>query len=59
MPLFALLWGSMLDSFKGIDDMARQTKDMLLMFIYIGIAVFGSGWIMIAAWSITGERQSI
>lgn len=59
MPLFALLWGDMLDSFKSKQDMTSQTLNMLLLFIYIGIAVFISGWIMIAAWMITGERQSI
>lgn len=59
MPLFALLWGDMLDSFKSQAEMVNQTLNMLLLFIYIGIAVFVSGWIMIGAWLITGERQSI
>lgn len=59
MPLFALLWGNMLDSFKNVSDMSNQTLSMLLLFIYIGLAVFVSGWIMIACWTITGERQSI
>lgn len=54
MPLFALLWGDMLDSFKSQADMVGQTLSMLLLFIYIGIAVFISGWIMIGAWLITG-----
>lgn len=54
MPLFALLWGDMLDSFKSKDQMVDQTKNMLLLFIYIGLAVFASGWLMIACWLITG-----
>lgn len=54
MPLFALLWGDMLDSFKSQTDMVGQTLNMLLLFIYIGIAVFVSGWIMIGSWLITG-----
>lgn len=54
MPLFALLWGDMLDSFKNKDQMVDQTKNMLLLFIYIGLAVFASGWLMIACWLITG-----
>jgi ATP-binding cassette subfamily B (MDR/TAP) protein 1 len=59
MPLFALLWGNMLDSFAGYDDMVNQTFHMLLLFIYVGLGVFASGWVMVAAWLITGERQSI
>lgn len=59
MPLFALLWGDMIDSFKSQTDMVDQTLKMLLLFIYIGIAVFVTGWLMIACWLITGERQSI
>lgn len=59
MPLFALLWGNMIDSFKSKAEMVDQTKNMLLLFIYIGLAVFATGWIMIASWLITGERQSI
>jgi hypothetical protein len=59
MPLFALLWGQMLDSFQGVDGMVSETLKMLLLFIYIGLAAFVSGWVMIGAWLITGERQSI
>lgn len=54
MPLFALLWGDMLDSFKTKENMVDQTLNMLLLFIYIGLAVFASGWAMIATWLITG-----
>lgn len=54
MPLFALLWGDMLNSFTGLDGLTSQTLKMLLLFIYIGLAVFGTGWIMIACWLITG-----
>lgn len=32
---------------------------MFILFVEIGIGVFGSGWIMIACWLITGERQSM
>jgi hypothetical protein len=59
MPLFALLWGNMLDSFKKGSDLGNATLDMLLIFIYLGVAVFVTGWIMIGSWAITGERQSI
>lgn len=54
MPLFALLWGGMLDSFKTGSNMVDSTLNMLLLFIYIGLAVFVTGWIMIACWLITG-----
>ena len=59
MPLFALLWGGMLQSFSDADSMVEQTKTLMLTFIYIGLGVFASGWIMIACWLITGERQAI
>jgi hypothetical protein len=29
MPLFALLWGNMLDSFAGYDKMVEQTLNLL------------------------------
>jgi len=32
---------------------------VLLKFIYIGAGSFVSGWIMIACWTVAGERQSI
>lgn len=54
IPLFALLWGNMIDSFSSIDDMVHQTLDMLKIFVYISIGIFISGWIMIASWLITG-----
>lgn len=34
--------------------MVSETKNMLLLFVYIGLAVFSTGWIMIACWLITG-----
>lgn len=54
MPLFALLWGNMIDSFKSKTEMVNETKNMLLLFVYIGLAVFFTGWVMIACWLITG-----
>lgn len=59
MPLFALLWGGMLNSFSDSDSMVDQTLNLMLTFIYIGLGVLVSGWIMIACWLITGERQAI
>jgi hypothetical protein len=51
----------MLDSFNPIhqSELVGKTLGMLLLFIYIGLGVFVSGWCMVAAWLITGERQSI
>ena len=59
IPLFALLFGDMLDSFKTLTDLTSTTLYLLLVFIYLGVAVFVTGWIMIGSWAITGERQSI
>lgn len=59
LPIFSLLWGDMIDSFKTPEEMEQEVLDMFLLFIYLGIAVFTAGWIMTAAWLYTGERQSI
>jgi ATP-binding cassette subfamily B (MDR/TAP) protein 1 len=59
MPIFAWLCGDMLNSFSEASSMVQESLDMFVLFIEIGIGVFGSGWIMIACWLITGERQSI
>ena len=59
LPLFALLWGNMIDTFKSKAEMVDQAREMLLIFVYIGLGAFITGWIMIGCWLITGERQSI
>ena len=58
MPLFALLWGDILNSFNQ-QDLVEDAKNTMLKFIYIGLGAFVSGWIMIACWVITAERQAI
>lgn len=59
LPLFALLWGNMVDSFKTKEEMVDQAREMLLLFIYIGLGAATTGWIMITCWLTAGERQSI
>lgn len=59
LPLSSFLLGNMIDSFGDPNETDDKSKEMLFLFIYIGLAVFGFGWIMTALWIITGERQSI
>lgn len=58
MPSFALLWGNMTNSF-GSGDLVGSARNIMLDFIYIGIAAFVAGWLMFACWMISGERQAI
>ena len=57
LPVFAIIWGGMIDSFggSGLD----AAKGMMLNFIYVGLGAFGAGWGMFACWMIAGERQGI
>lgn len=60
MPAFVLLWGDITQEF-GSDPAVVEglVKDLMLIFIYIGLGAFIAGWIMYSSWMITGERQSI
>lgn len=58
VPIFALLWGDMIDKFKSIDDLVEQTLSLLIQFIIIGVGVMLFGLVMIVCWVVSGERQS-
>jgi hypothetical protein len=53
-PLFILLCGNMIDSYKIGSDLGNVSLNLFLYFIYIGVGIFASGWIMITCWRITG-----
>jgi ATP-binding cassette subfamily B (MDR/TAP) protein 1 len=38
--------------------MVNAAREVLFKFIYIGIAAFALGWVMISSWMISGERQA-
>ena len=60
MPVFALLWGNITDSFlNGGDEMVNASRDVMFQFLYIGAAVFVAGVLMFGCWMIAGERQAI
>jgi hypothetical protein len=55
MPVFALLWGSITDSFAiGGDKMVDDARRLMFIFFGIGAAAFFAGWLMFACWMITG-----
>ena len=55
MPVFAILWGEMTDVFnQGGDVMQNKAKDLMIIFIYIGVGAFLAGWGMFACWMISG-----
>jgi ATP-binding cassette subfamily B (MDR/TAP) protein 1 len=55
LPAFALLWGSMTDSFaEGGDTMVNKAKDVMFIFFAIAAGVLVAGWVMFAGWMITG-----
>jgi len=54
LPVFALLWGSMTDSFGDSDKMVASARDVMLKFIYIGIGAIFAGWGMFGCWMIIG-----
>lgn len=39
--------------------MVTKTEDLFRIFVYIGLGVLGSGWIMMTLWNIAGSRQAI
>jgi ATP-binding cassette subfamily B (MDR/TAP) protein 1 len=59
LPAFALLWGSMTNSFGNNDTMVEAAKQVMLQFIYIGLGALVAGWGMFGCWMITGDRQGI
>ena len=59
MPLFAILWGDITDSYGSQDDKVEKAMLVMLNFIYIGIGAAFTGWGMYACWMISGERQGI
>lgn len=60
LPVFALLWGNITDSFLATgQDMVDAAATVLYQFLGIGVGVFFAGFLMFACWMIAGERQAI
>mgnify|MGYP003688909303 CR=1 FL=1 len=55
LPVFALLWGNITDSFlENGDAMVNAAREILWQFLYIGAGVFVAGFLMFACWMIAG-----
>jgi threonine/homoserine/homoserine lactone efflux protein len=58
-PLFILFWGQFTNVFgQSVDQIVEESLKELIKFIYLGIGTLFVGWVMIACWLITGERQA-
>ncbi len=55
LPAFALLWGSVTDSFaEGGDEMVNASRDVMFQFFGVGAGALLAGWLMNACWTIAG-----
>jgi ATP-binding cassette subfamily B (MDR/TAP) protein 1 len=59
IPLFSLLWGSLVDTLVGGQDAVEAAKTVMLQFLYLALGVLFTGWGSYTCWTITGMRQSI
>ena len=59
IPLFSLLWGSLVDTLVGGQDAVEAAKTVMLQFLYLALAVLLTGWGSYTCWTITGMRQSV
>jgi ATP-binding cassette subfamily B (MDR/TAP) protein 1 len=57
-PLFTLFWGDATDAFASALP-GEEVKQVMFNMLQLGLASFLVGWLMMAVWTITGERQGI
>uniref|UniRef100_A0A6N2L3W8 ABC transporter domain-containing protein n=1 Tax=Salix viminalis TaxID=40686 RepID=A0A6N2L3W8_SALVM len=61
-PVFFILFGNMIDSLGHLGSdthqMSSQVSKYSLDLVYLGLGVFVAGWIGVACWMQTGERQT-
>ncbi|CAK7346158.1 unnamed protein product [Dovyalis caffra] len=62
LPVFFILFGHMIDSMGHLGSdpqkMFSQVSKYSLYIVYLGLGVFVAGWIGVASWMQTGERQT-
>ncbi|RLN75709.1 hypothetical protein BBJ28_00001808 [Nothophytophthora sp. Chile5] len=60
-PIQIILLGDILNSFNPTNpgtDLAKSVNDVVLNFVYIGIASLFCGFFQVACWSLTAARQA-
>ncbi|KAL3603315.1 hypothetical protein D5086_004174 [Populus alba] len=61
-PVFFVLFGHLIDSLGHVGSdphqMSSQVSKYSLDLVYLGLGVFVAGWIGVASWMQTGERQT-
>ncbi|KAJ6938350.1 ABC transporter B family member 13-like [Populus alba x Populus x berolinensis] len=61
-PVFFVLFGHLIDSLGHVGSdphqMSSRVSKYSLDLVYLGIGVFVAGWIGVASWMQTGERQT-
>eukprot|EP00850_Spirogloea_muscicola_P002385 SM000009S23514 [mRNA] locus=s9:452194:477102:- [translate_table: standard] len=60
LPVFFLFFGKIINSFGTLSDnrVSNQVDTYVLDFLYLGLVVWIGGWVEVAAWMQTGERQA-
>ncbi|CAN1127328.1 ABC transporter B family member 13 [Linum perenne] len=62
LPMLFLLFGNLVDSLGHLTanphQMTSRISKNALYFVYLGLVVFAAGWMGVAFWMQTGERQT-
>ncbi|KAI9484720.1 P-loop containing nucleoside triphosphate hydrolase protein [Zychaea mexicana] len=61
-PVSIIIFGQFLENLAGTlytsDELLAATLDMILIFVYMGVAVFVAGYVAHAFWVLSGESQA-
>ena len=60
-PMFALIWGRLLDSLLILDDPQARVDNAAHyrnIFFYIGLGALVSSWISFVSWTMLSERMA-
>ncbi|KAG2693172.1 hypothetical protein I3760_08G084800 [Carya illinoinensis] len=58
LPLITVFFGEMINSLGSTTDIVPLVSKVCLKIVYLGIGVGAGGFIQVACWMITGERQT-
>ncbi|KAG6699880.1 hypothetical protein I3842_08G084200 [Carya illinoinensis] len=58
LPLITVFFGEMINSLGRTTDIVPLVSKVCLKIVYLGIGVGAGGFIQVACWMITGERQT-
>ncbi|XP_041022108.1 ABC transporter B family member 4-like [Juglans microcarpa x Juglans regia] len=58
LPLITVFFGEMINSLGSTTDIVPLVSKVCLKIVYLGVGVGAAGFIQVACWMITGERQA-